>query len=122
MNEQAEALKQRTKRFALDVIVLARAFPPAEPSWTVSRQLIRSATSVGANYRAACRARSHADFVAKIALVEEESDEAGYWLEIAKDAGLSSPTMIDPLLKEADELTAIFARSTMTARQSSKRP
>ena len=121
MSEQAEALKRRTKQFALDVITLVRPFPSGEPSWTVSRQLIRSATSVGANYRAHAAARSHADFVAKIALVEEESDESGYWLEIAKDAGLSSPTMIDPLLKEADELTAIFARSTMTARQFSKR-
>lgn len=122
MNEQAEALKRRTKRFALSVITLVRSFSSGEPSWTIGSQLTRSATSVGANYRSACRARSHADFVAKIALVEEESDESCYWLEIAKDAGLASPPEVDPLLKEGDELTAIFARSTITARQSANRP
>ena len=91
-----------------------------ELSWTIAGQH-SSGTSVGANYRSACRARSHPDFVAKIALVEEESDEAGFWLEIVKEAGLAPAAMIDPLLKEADELTAIFARSTMTARQSANR-
>jgi four helix bundle protein len=121
MNEQAEALKQRTKQFALAVIALVRAFPTGEPARTVGGQLTRSATSIGANYRSACRARSRADFVAKIALVEEESDESGYWLEVARDVVLAPTTVVDPLLKEADELTAIFARSTMTARESINR-
>ena len=121
MNEQAEALKRRTKQFALDVIALVRTFPTGEPARTVGSQLTRSATSVGANYRSACRSRSHADFVAKIALVEEESDESGYWLEITREIALAPTTVVDPLLKEADELTAIFARSTMTARQSANR-
>ena len=121
MNEQAEALRRRTKRFALDVIALVRTLPPGEPSWTIGGQLTRSGTSVGANYRSACRARSHADFVAKIALVEEESDEAGFWLEIVKETGLGAADAVEPLLKEADELTAIFARSTMTARQFANR-
>jgi four helix bundle protein len=121
MNEQAEALKRRTKRFALDVITLVRRLPSGEPAWTVGGQLIRAGTSVGANYRSACRARSYPDFVAKIALVEEEADESGYWLEIVKEAGMGPAATVDPLLKEADELTAIFARSTMTARQSANR-
>ena len=121
MNEKAEALKQRTKQFALDVISLVRTFPSGEPSWTVGGQLTRSGTSVGANYRSACRARSHPDFVAKIALVEEESDESGFWLEIVKEAGLAAFAAVEPVLKEADELTVIFTRSTMTARQSANR-
>ena len=121
MNEQAELLKERTKRFALAVIALVRTLPTGEPARTVGSQLTRSATSVGANYRSACRARSHADFVAKIALVEEEADESAYWLEIAKASNLVSTTAVEPLLKEAGELTAIFARSTMTARQSVNR-
>jgi four helix bundle protein len=121
VNEQAETLKQRTKQFALAVIALVRTFPAGEPARTVGGQLARSATSVGANYRSACRARSHADFVAKIALVEEEADESGYWLEVAKASSLVSSSAVEPLLKEADELTAIFARSTMTARQSANR-
>ena len=100
MNEQAEAVKQRTKQFALDVISLVRTFPSGEQSWTVGGQLTRSGTSVGANYRSACRAKSHPDFVAKIALVEEESDESGFWLEIVKEAGLASAAIVDPLLKE----------------------
>ncbi len=118
MNEQAEALKRRTKQFALDVIALVRTFPTGEPAWTVRTQLTHAATSVGANYRAACRARSHAEFIAKIGLVEEESDESGFWLEISQETQLARADAIEPLLKEADELTAIFARSTMTARRS----
>jgi four helix bundle protein len=121
VNIHAEDLKRRTKRFALDVIALVRSFPSGEPSWTIVRQLTRSSTSVGANYRAACRARSRADFIAKIALVEEEADESGFWLELTRDSGLASSSAVEPLLREADELTAIFARSTMTARQSANR-
>jgi four helix bundle protein len=117
MNEQAEALKRRTKQFALDVIALVRTFPAGEPAWTVRNQLTDAATSVGANYRAACRARSRAEFVAKIGVVEEEADESGFWLEISQETRLARADAIDPLLKEADELTAIFARSTLTARR-----
>ena len=116
MNEQAEALKRRTKQFALDCIALVRTFPSGEPAWTVGTQLTKAATSVGANYRAACRARSRAEFVAKIGLVEEEADESGFWLEIGRETQLGPAKVIDPLIREADELTAIFARSTMTAR------
>ena len=116
MNEYAEGLKRRTKRFALDLIALAGTFPGGEPGRTVGGQLVRCGTSVGANYRAACRARSRAEFIAKTGIVEEESDECGYWLEIAAETHLAAPNRIAPLLKEADELTAIFARSVITAR------
>jgi four helix bundle protein len=119
MNDQAEALKRRTKKFALDVIALARTFPRGEPGWTIAAQLVQAGTSVGANYRAACRARSRAEFIAKVGLVEEEADECGFWLEISQETGLASAGAVEPLGREADELTAIFARSVMTARQSS---
>ena len=119
MNEQAEALKRRTKAFALDVIALARTFPAGEPGWTIAGQLIQAGTSVGANYRGGCRARSRAEFIAKVGLVEEEADECGFWLEISQETGLASPAVAEALMKEANELTAIFARSVMTARQSS---
>jgi four helix bundle protein len=119
MNEQAEALKRRTKTFALAVIALARTFPSGEPGRTVGGQLTRAATSVGANYRAACRARSRAEFIAKIGLVEEESDESSFWLEISQETGLASADAVAPLMKEAGELTAIFVRSVTTARRSS---
>ena len=117
MNEYAEGLKRRTRQFALDVIALAGTFPTGEPGRTVGTQLIRSATSVGANYRSACRGRSRAEFVAKVGIAEEESDESGYWLEIADETHLAASKRIAPLLKEADELTAIFARSVITARR-----
>ena len=71
---------------------------------------------MGANYRAACRARSRAEFIAKVGLVEEEADECGFWLEISQETGLASPAVVEALMKEANELTAIFARSVMTAR------
>jgi four helix bundle protein len=119
MNEQAEVLKRRTKAFALDVIALARTFTPGAPGWTIAGQLIHAGTSVGANYRAACRARSRAEFIAKVGLVEEEADECGFWLEMSQETGLASPAVVESLMKEANELTAIFARSVMTARQSS---
>ena len=115
MNEQAEALKRRTKQFAVDVISLVRTFPAGEPGRTVGTQLIRAGTAVGANYRAACRARSRAEFIAKVGLVEEESDETGFWLEISQETGLASADAVAPLTKEADELTAIFVRSVTTA-------
>jgi four helix bundle protein len=119
MSEQAEELKRRTKKFALAVITLTRTFPLGELGQTIRGQLVRAGTSVGANYRAACRARSRAEFIAKVGLVEEEADECRFWLEISQEAGLASASTVEPLEQEADELTAIFARSVMTARQSS---
>ncbi len=113
----SEDLKRRTKRFALQVIDAVKKFPRTVPSEIIGKQVVRSSTSVGANYRSACRARSHADFIAKLGIVEEEADETLYWLELAVDSKLISDNDASPLLKEADELTSIFTASRKTARK-----
>ncbi|MDQ6631117.1 MAG: four helix bundle protein [Verrucomicrobiota bacterium] len=110
-------LKLRTKLFALDIIKFVESLPKDETSRILGRQLLRSGTSVGANYRAAKRAKSNADFIHKMGTVEEEDDECGYWLELLitskKSVGLSA----DSLLTEADELVAITVASINTARR-----
>ena len=111
-----EELKKRTKKFALDIIKLTEDFPKTKAGDVIGRQLLRSATSVGANYRAACRARSQADFISKISVVEEEADESCFWLELTIESGLANTEDAKTLLKEADELTAIFTASKKTAR------
>ena len=108
-------LKKRTKQFALRVMSLVRALPPRQEGRVIGNQILRSATSVGANYRAACRARSKADFVSKIRVVEEESDECAFWLELIIEDNLLESSRVLPLLEEANELTAIFAASQKTA-------
>ena len=105
----------RTKRFALDVIQLISMLPKTTEGRVVGNQLIRSGTSVGANYRAACRGKSKADFVAKLGIVEEEADESCYWLEIIIDGSILPAEKIQPLLKEANEITAIIVASRKTA-------
>jgi four helix bundle protein len=95
---------------------LVESLPPVKSSDVLGKQLLRSATSVGANYRAACRARSKADFISKIAVVEEEADESLYWLELLDESGLAKKDDLSPLLKEADELTAIFTAAAKTAK------
>jgi four helix bundle protein len=115
MNTQAEPLKQRTKQFALDVIALVRTLPDNETTNVVSRQMLRAATGLGANYRAACRARSRADFVSKIGIVLEEADESSFWLELIVQGQLSSNKVVYELLEEANQLSAIFAASRITA-------
>jgi four helix bundle protein len=115
-------LKIRTKTFALDIIKLISMLPSGKPEEVISRQLLRSATSVGANYRAACRARSHADFISKITVVEEEADESQYWLELLEESGLINSPQIKILSKEAGELTAIFTASGKTAKQNKYSP
>jgi four helix bundle protein len=112
-----EDLQQRTKRFALAILRLTETLPTDRAASVLGRQLLRAATSVGANYRAACRARSRADFVAKLGLVEEEADETRYWLELLLEAGLISHDAAAPLLQEAAELVAITVASIKTARQ-----
>jgi four helix bundle protein len=109
-------LKDRTKRFAVDVIRLCRELPRTLDAARVGGQLIDSATSVAANYRAACRARSRAEFVAKLGVVLEESDESLFWLELMVDGNLVTKSRAERLLKEADELTAIFTTSVKTAK------
>ena len=120
MNEKADDLKQRTKRFALDVLALGRTLPGDDQARDIGRQLSRAATSVGANYRAACRSRSRAEFVARIGVVLEEADESAFWLEILTEAGVAIGKRVYGLLDEANQLTAIFAASSITAGGSPK--
>jgi four helix bundle protein len=103
-------------RFALDVCRLIKHLPPEEPGPTVKRQLTKSATSLAFNYRASCRARSHAEFTAKIGLVAEESDETQGWLEFIQSAELLTGQELERLVEEAAELSAIMSASAGTAR------
>ncbi len=110
-----QELQSRTKQFALRVFKLVDALPRTPAGRAVASQLVRSAASVGANYRAACRARSRAEFAAKLGTVLEEADESLYWLELIRDAKLIPEAKISLLLKEADELTAIAAAGRKSA-------
>lgn len=110
------ALKQRTKQFALRIIKLVEYLPKTPTGRVIGQQLLRSGTSVGANYRSACRGRSKADFIAKAGISLEEADESLYWLEFLHDAKLIPSERLKDLLKEADELVAIFSASIKTAR------
>lgn len=116
-----ELMKQRTKEMALRVIRLCNSLPKGDLSDVVRRQLLRCATSVGANYRAACRAKSVADFSCKISIVEEETDETAYWIELLVEAGLVKQSRVSELLKELNELTAIASASRKTSRVHSNR-
>ena len=108
-------LKARTKEFALRVIRLVDVLPNTVKGRAIANQIMRSATSVAANYRAACRARSRAEFIAKIGVVEEEADETAFWLELIIDSKMRSEKQVAPLLKEAGELGAIMASSRKSA-------
>ncbi|PTX12229.1 four helix bundle protein [Pontibacter mucosus] len=113
--EFAEAFKRRTKAFALRVIKLCQALPYKPETQVIGKQLLRSATAVAANYRAACRARSGAEFVAKIGVVLEEADESLFWLEILEEAEIVAGTRLVDLKREADELTAILTKIRKSA-------
>jgi four helix bundle protein len=110
-------LQQRTKQFALRTMKLVDALPRTTSGRASASQLVRSATSVGANYRSAGRARSRAEFAAKLGIVEEEVDESAFWLELVIEGSLLTERRVQPLLTEAQELTAIFASSRKTARR-----
>jgi four helix bundle protein len=109
-------LLKRTKAFALRIIKLVDALPNTLAGRTLGGQLIRSGTSVSANYRAACRGRSKAEFVAKLGIVEEEADESCHWLELIIESELMEEKKVAQLLKEANEITAIMVSSKKTAR------
>lgn len=109
-------MKDRTKRFALLVIRLCRNVPSTQEGRIIVRQLLRSVTSVAANYRAVCRARSRPDFISKLGIVLEEADESLFWLELLVEAGIISHDANKLALKEANELVAIFVTSLKTAR------
>ena len=113
-------LRERTKAFALAVISFTETLPRTRKADVLGRQLLRSGTSVGANYRAACRARSQADFIAKMGIVEEEADESGYWMELLLDSGTVKPDSLSALKVEADELVAIAVASIKTARKGNR--
>jgi len=109
-------LKDRTKTFALRIIKLTRAISKTDDAGRViAKQIVRSGTSVAANYRASCRARSQAEFIAKIGTVEEEADETALWLELLIESGILPANKLAALLDEANELTAIMAASRKTA-------
>jgi four helix bundle protein len=117
-----EAFKGRTKILGLRVIRLVEALPRKTTTDVIGRQLLRSATSVGANYRAACRSRSAADMIAKLKIVEEEADETLFWLELLVEAELMPEARLADLMQEADEITAMTVASikTLRARQKGK--
>ena len=118
----ADELKARTKEFALRIIKLVSAVPKTIEGRAIANQVVRSGTSVAANYRSACRARSRTEFIAKIGVVLEEADETLLWLELIVAANLLPAARVDPLLQEADELVAIMAatRKSSIARRKSE--
>ena len=118
-NPKADELKARTKRFALAVLSFRRTLPATDEAADIGRQLSRAATGVGANYRAACRSRSDAEFTARIGVVLEEADESAFWMEVLTETGISNEPRAIALLDEANQLTAIFAASSITARRRS---
>ena len=113
-------LKARTKTFAVRVIRLVERMPRTRTADIIGKQLLRCATSVGANYRAACRGKSSADFIAKMGIVEEEADEAVYWMELLMEAGAVRKDDIAELLNEANQLVAITVASIRTARRNKR--
>ena len=115
-DDAGDELRTRTKTFALRGIKLAAALPTDEVGRVVRRQFVRCVTSVGANYRAAKRAKSTADFISKMGTVEEEADEAMYWMEVIVDAGLMEECLVADLYNEADEILAMVIASIRTAK------
>jgi four helix bundle protein len=111
-----QQLQVRTKRFAIDVIRFSRKLPRTEEARVIGRQLLRAGTSLGANYRAVCRAKTDADFIYKLGVCVEESDEAAYWVEILAEAEIVSTQAGADLLGEATQLTRIFVASRETVR------
>jgi four helix bundle protein len=116
MPSQQEKLRERTKQFAICIVKLFRSLPRTEEAGVLGRQVLRSGTSVAANYRAVCRSRSRADFISKISVVTEEIDETVFWLELLVETGIVPKARMVELLKEANELTRIFGASVHTAR------
>ena len=118
MDEQQ--FKDRTKSLALQIIKLVEELPPGTAGNVIGRQLVRSATSVGANYRSSCRAKSEADFISKMSTVEEEADETGYWLELLVEVNAVSPKGVAAVMSEAEQLVRIAVASIKTARGRSR--
>ena len=121
MLEKHLGLRERTKEFALRILRLCDALPKTDAARAIGRQLLRSGTSVAANYRAVGRARSRAEFVAKMGIVIEEADETVFWLELLVDSGMVPKARLNELSREANELVAIFVASQKTAKKSGDR-
>jgi four helix bundle protein len=113
----SDEFKKRTKAFALRVIHLVDSLPRSRTAGIIGGQLLRAGTSVGANYRAACRARSSADFIAKMGIVEEECDESAYWMELLIEAGIMKAKRISSLLDETNEILSMVVASIKTSRK-----
>ncbi len=118
----SEELKKRTKQFGLRCIKVAESLPNTRTGDVLGKQLLRSATSVGANHRSACRAQSKPTFISKIAIAIEEADESQFWLEMIIEAGLLSQRKLTALVKESDELIAILTASSKTAKANLRKP
>lgn len=114
MNE--EQFKGRTRQLALEIIQLVESLPRSQTADVIGRQLLRSGTSIGANYRAACRGKSRADVISKLAIVEEEADESIYWLELLIESKIVEPSRVDSLMKETNEIVAMVVASIRTLR------
>ena len=111
-----EQLKRRTKAFAVRIVRLAATLPTDTVTTTIVRQLVKSGTGTGANYRSSCRAKSRPDFISKLTTAEEEADETQYWLELLVEASISQPEAVAALIDEAEQLVRIFVASIKTAR------
>jgi four helix bundle protein len=120
MDEQE--FKKRTKQIALRVIRLVEALPESRTADVIGKQLLRSATSVGANYRAACRGKSTADVIAKLCIVEEEADESLYWMELLIESGIMPPGKLTSLMSEINEIVAMTVASIKTLRSKAQQP
>jgi four helix bundle protein len=116
MTRSAEEFKRRTRDFAVRIIRLVDALPKQASADVIGKQVLRSATSVGANYRAACRARSAAEFRAKLGIVEEEADESIYWLELLVEAGIIQEELLHDLVAQGSEIVAMIVASIRTSR------
>jgi four helix bundle protein len=114
--DKAEAMKLRTKQFAIRIVGVVRSLPRTREGDVIGKQLLRCGTAVAANYRAVCRSRSQAEFISKINLVVEEADEAVFWMELLGETGIVPAEKLSLLLKEANELLAICAASLRTAK------
>ena len=112
-----DEMKARTKKFALRVIRLVESLPDTKTANVIGNQLLRSGTSVGANYRAACRAKSTADFISKLSVVEEENDESIYWMELLIESETVKENMLQNLMKEAGEILSIIVSSIKTSKE-----
>ena len=117
---KAEDLRKRTKSFAVRIVNLFRSLPHTPDAQTLGKQVLRSGTSVAANYRAVCRARSKAEFISKLGIVVEEADETVFWLEILAETSVLSAVRVTELQKEANELLAIFSASLRTSKRNTQ--